>query len=230
MQAQELTKEQLKQELKVLKKQSKKLTKKKKEAKKDLAKASKKYKTLKQKFEKLELRLKQHADAMLAVNTLLDSLGTPDEANLAEPKATENTKEKQVKEPASKPNKKKQAKTPESKTKQEVTPNITEAKKAVSKKPTSKASPKTANRQKKDDLKLIDGIGPTVERLLNNENIRTWSQLARASQTKLKRVLSTAGPRLSKQNPETWPEQALLARDGRFEELKLLQENLKNNT
>lgn len=229
MQAQELTKAQLKQELKVLKKLSKKLSKKKKDTKKELSKTSKKYKNLKQKFAKLELSLKQHDDAMLAVTTLLDALNNQKaEANKQEVASAEQSKEKQAKDALNNATKKEQAKTHESKTQQESKPQATETKQGSSKKPTTKA--KTASRQKKDDLKLIDGIGPTLERLLNEANIRTWSQLARASQTKLKRVLSTAGPRLSKQNPERWPEQALLARDGRFEELKLLQDNLKTNS
>ncbi len=230
MHAKPLTKQDLKKELKALQKSNKKLNKKKKETKKELAKASKTYKSLKQKLEKLELSLKQHSDAMLAVNTLLSSFEKQEaEASNQELLSAEKSEEKQTEDKATlKSDKKIKPETPQAKIKQEDTPKPKEANKAA----TSKASTtkKAASRHKKDDLKLIDGIGPTLERLLNEVNIRTWAQLAKVSQTKLKLVLTKAGPRLSKQNPETWPEQALLARDGRFEELKLLQDNLKTNS
>ncbi|MEM1214118.1 MAG: helix-hairpin-helix domain-containing protein [Bacteroidota bacterium] len=95
----------------------------------------------------------------------------------------------------------------------------TTAKKAAPAKKTAAAKP--------DDLRKIEGIGPKIAGLLKDDGIATFADLAKASQTKLKAVLTAAGPRYKMHNPTTWPEQAKLAAAGKWEELSTLQDELK---
>ncbi len=85
---------------------------------------------------------------------------------------------------------------------------------------------KTAEAVVKDDLKLIEGIGPAIEKLLNAGNIFSFSQLADARPEALTTILRNAGSRFQIHDPATWPEQAALARDGKWEELDKLQDRL----
>lgn len=99
-------------------------------------------------------------------------------------------------------------------------------KKAASskKKTTTKAAAKVVDKQ---NLRLVEGIGPKIEQLLNADGIKTFGDLAKAKQPKLKSILSAAGPRFSMHSPETWPQQAKLLASGKKEELQKLQDELK---
>lgn len=79
---------------------------------------------------------------------------------------------------------------------------------------------------KQDDLKIVEGIGPKIESLLNADGIHTWAELAAASIDRLSKILSDAGPRFSLAVPDTWPQQARLANEGKWDELKELQDKL----
>ena len=81
--------------------------------------------------------------------------------------------------------------------------------------------------EKPDDLKKVEGIGPKIEGLLNEDGIWTWAVLAEAEIDRLQRVLDAAGPRYRIHDPATWPEQAALADAGRWDELEALQDRLK---
>ena len=81
--------------------------------------------------------------------------------------------------------------------------------------------------EKQDDLKVIEGIGPAIEKLLNNHNILSYKQLASESVVNLERLLDEAGPRFRVHVPETWPEQARLLFENKMDEFKILTENLK---
>lgn len=78
-----------------------------------------------------------------------------------------------------------------------------------------------------DDLKKVEGIGPKIESILNAGGIWTWSALADASQERLTELLHEAFPGSLVHKPGTWPEQAAMARDGKFDELKKWQDELK---
>ncbi len=78
-----------------------------------------------------------------------------------------------------------------------------------------------------DDLKLVEGIGPKIEGLLNEADIHTWEDLANAPTEKVQAILDEAGPRYRMHDPATWSKQARLAADAQWEELEALQENLK---
>jgi predicted flap endonuclease-1-like 5' DNA nuclease len=84
--------------------------------------------------------------------------------------------------------------------------------------------PKTSN--KKDDLKIVEGIGPKIEELCNKAGINTFAELADSSAEKLKEILDAAGSRFQMHDPTTWPAQSALARDSKWDELKKWQDEL----
>ncbi len=79
----------------------------------------------------------------------------------------------------------------------------------------------------KDDLKRIEGIGPRIEKMLNDDQIFTWAELADAPVERLKGLLRRGGDRYRMHDPKSWPDQAKLAAEGRWEELKELQDILQ---
>lgn len=79
----------------------------------------------------------------------------------------------------------------------------------------------------KDDLTKVEGIGPKINGLLNNDGIYSFKQLSEASVERIQKILDAAGPRYRVHKPGTWPEQAKLAAEGKWEELKKWQDNLK---
>ena len=76
---------------------------------------------------------------------------------------------------------------------------------------------------KENDLKRIEGIGPKIEQLLKNAGIRTFSILAATPVHTLKEILNAAGSRFKIHQPDTWPIQGSLAANGKWQELKDLQ-------
>lgn len=78
-----------------------------------------------------------------------------------------------------------------------------------------------------DDLTKIEGINKKVEALLLKENIKSFRDLAKATIKKLQIILDAAGSKFSIYNPATWPKQARLASTGKWDELAILQEELK---
>ncbi len=80
---------------------------------------------------------------------------------------------------------------------------------------------------KKDDLKAIEGIGPKIEKLLHEADIKTWKALANAEVSKLQKILDKAGDRYNLADPTTWPKQAKLAHKEKWEELQEYQDFLQ---
>ena len=78
----------------------------------------------------------------------------------------------------------------------------------------------------RDDLKIVEGIGPKIEELLFNAGITTSGQLAATSVHQLKDILANAGPRFVMHDPGTWSAQALLAANGEWDNLKAYQDFL----
>lgn len=79
---------------------------------------------------------------------------------------------------------------------------------------------------KQDDLKAIEGIGPATERLLHEKGIKTWRNLANTEASAIKAILTDAGSRFALGDPTTWPKQAEMAADGKFDELREYQDFL----
>ncbi len=80
-----------------------------------------------------------------------------------------------------------------------------------------------------DDLTRIEGVGPKVATLLNDQGIHSYAQLSKAQYSQLHAILEAAGPtyHLADASAETWSEQARLAAKGRWQELLSLQDELK---
>ena len=79
---------------------------------------------------------------------------------------------------------------------------------------------------KGDDLKKIEGAGPKAAEALVAAGIDTFAKVAKTSPEKLSEVLTEASSRLSHIVTDTWPKQAALAAEGKWDELKELQDNL----
>lgn len=79
---------------------------------------------------------------------------------------------------------------------------------------------------KTDDLKIVEGIGPKIEELLHNAGIKTWNALSETSTDRLREILDAAGSAYQIHDPSTWAQQAGLADQGKWEELKKWQDEL----
>jgi len=77
---------------------------------------------------------------------------------------------------------------------------------------------------KPDDLKKIEGIGPKIGELLVNNGIPTFEALANTDVEKIKEILAEAGSRYKMHDPTSWPIQSRLAADGKWDELKVWQD------
>ena len=78
----------------------------------------------------------------------------------------------------------------------------------------------------RDDLKKIEGIGPKIQKLLNDDQIFTFTELADVPMDRLKGLLRRAGDRYRMHDPTSWPDQAKLAAEGRWKELDEFQDVL----
>jgi predicted flap endonuclease-1-like 5' DNA nuclease len=79
---------------------------------------------------------------------------------------------------------------------------------------------------KSDNLQVIEGIGPKMEEVLKNSNIKTWRGLASKTPAQLSAILKKAGGSYGVINPKDWPRQAKLASGGRWTRLINLQKDL----
>lgn len=102
-------------------------------------------------------------------------------------------------------------------------PKAEEAPKA---KKTDKITLPSGKKIKQDDLKIVEGIGPKIEGLLNDAGINTWADLADAPEEKVQAILDEAGPRYRMHVPATWSKQAQMANEGQWEELEAYQDRL----
>ncbi len=98
-------------------------------------------------------------------------------------------------------------------------PKKEEAKKEVAK----PAAKKEATDSKADDLKKIEGIGPKIASTLAEAGITTFAELAKTEAAKISEIISAVR---GKHVTDTWPAQAQLAADGKWDELKKWQDEL----
>jgi predicted flap endonuclease-1-like 5' DNA nuclease len=108
----------------------------------------------------------------------------------------------------------------------------TTVKKSSTKKTTAKkssASKKTTTRKKgkkADDLTIVEGIGPKICELLKSAGIENLAVLGKTKPEKVREILSDAGAKFARHNPETWPRQADMAAKGEWEKLAEWQDKL----
>lgn len=93
----------------------------------------------------------------------------------------------------------------------------------------AKAAPAKSSsaKVKKDDLTIVEGIGPKVQELFNENGISTLEELATKKPEELKAILEPKGGIYAAMETETWPKQAQMAAEGKIEELKAWQDELK---
>ena len=103
-------------------------------------------------------------------------------------------------------------------------PKKAEAKKVEKKETTKKTESETA---KPDNLTKIEGIGPKIAGILAEAGIDTFKKLSTSKAEKISEILVAAGGNAyNRFDPTTWPKQAKLAADGKWDELKKLQDEL----
>ena len=108
--------------------------------------------------------------------------------------------------------------------KKKATSSKAEAK-PKAKKETAKATAKKAT-GKADELKKIEGAGPKAEEALVNAGVDTFEKLAKETPEHISEILSEASSRLAHLVTDTWPKQAQMAADGKWDELKEYQDKL----
>ncbi|MDC8002130.1 50S ribosomal protein L21 [Aequorivita todarodis] len=96
--------------------------------------------------------------------------------------------------------------------------------KAETKAPAKKAAPKKV--AKADDLKKIEGVGPKAAEAMVAAGMDTFAKVAKAKPEAIATILSEASSNLAHLVTDTWPKQAKLAADGKWDELKELQDKL----
>jgi predicted flap endonuclease-1-like 5' DNA nuclease len=77
-----------------------------------------------------------------------------------------------------------------------------------------------------DDLTIIEGIGPKIDDLFHAHGVVSFAELARLSVPEMLEILERGGAHFQLANPGTWAEQAALASENRWAELKRLQDEL----
>ncbi|MEO5790349.1 MAG: 50S ribosomal protein L21 [Gelidibacter sp.] len=88
-----------------------------------------------------------------------------------------------------------------------------------------KAAPKKSA-AKADDLKKIEGAGPKAAEALVAAGVDTFAKVAAMKSEDLSTILSEASSNLAHIVTDTWPKQAKLAADGKWDELKVYQDKL----
>jgi large subunit ribosomal protein L21 len=78
----------------------------------------------------------------------------------------------------------------------------------------------------KDNLEVVEGIGPKIAQVLASNGITTYAQLADAQPDDIAAMLKASGGRFGMANPQSWPQQAALLRDGKMDEFKKLTDEL----
>ncbi|CAN5615435.1 hypothetical protein BH23ACT3_BH23ACT3_06250 [soil metagenome] len=73
-----------------------------------------------------------------------------------------------------------------------------------------------------DDLTAIQGLGPGVCELCHGIGILTWADLADTEVSLLRTMLDDAGARYQIHDPSSWPAQAQLLAEGRWDEFREL--------
>ncbi len=93
-----------------------------------------------------------------------------------------------------------------------------------------KEEKKPATKTKKegaDDLTKIEGVGPKAAEYLSAAGLDTFAKVSKAKADKMKEILTEASSRMGHLDPTSWPKQAKMAADGKWDELKEWQDKAK---
>jgi len=77
-----------------------------------------------------------------------------------------------------------------------------------------------------DDFTVVEGIGPKINELIHDADIHFYASLASTSVDNIQKILDDAGPRYKLAKPDTWPAQAGMAAENKWEALKTWQDEL----
>ncbi|MBU3026277.1 30S ribosomal protein S2 [Zobellia galactanivorans] len=77
------------------------------------------------------------------------------------------------------------------------------------------------------DLTKIEGVGPKAAEALVNAGFDSYAKLAEGDPEKIKEILNEASSRMAHLDPTSWPKQAKMAADGKWDELKEWQDSVK---
>ena len=80
---------------------------------------------------------------------------------------------------------------------------------------------------KRDDLKIVEGIGPKIQQLFHSYNIKTWKDLSETAVAKCQEILDSGGAPYKIHDPASWPMQAKMAYEGKWKDLYKWQEEHK---
>jgi len=183
-------------------------------------------------------------DASKSINVIMTSVTEAVAEGLAERKSekqeskegeetkTEETAEAKVEEKtevAAEAPEVKAEKAPKEKKEVKAEVKAVEEKPAAEEKPKKeKAAPKKkAAKGKGDDLTKIEGIGPKAAEYLTAAGIDTFAKASKAKPEKMKEILVEASSRMGHLDPTSWPKQAKMAADEKWDELKEWQDNAK---
>ena len=89
--------------------------------------------------------------------------------------------------------------------------------------PAKESKPK---KSQKDDLTKVEGIGPKAAEALAKVGVDTFEKLSKKSVEEIRTILVEASKTLAHLDPQTWAQQARLAADGKWDELKKWQDEL----
>lgn len=92
--------------------------------------------------------------------------------------------------------------------------------------PAAAAAPAKSEAPTSDDLTKVEGIGPKMAGVFNAAGINSFAELAEKSAEDLRAILDAAEGNFAAHDPKTWPEQAKMAADGKWDELKKWQDEL----
>ncbi|MEO6295662.1 MAG: hypothetical protein ABIO74_01050 [Dokdonella sp.] len=82
------------------------------------------------------------------------------------------------------------------------------------------------NMKHADDLTIIEGIGPKTDELLRANGIERFVQVAQLHVDDFLDILERGGPNFRLANPATWAQQASLAAENRWADLKRAQNGM----
>jgi large subunit ribosomal protein L17 len=77
-----------------------------------------------------------------------------------------------------------------------------------------------------DDLTKVEGIGPVIAEVLTEAGLNTFAKVADSTPEAIREIMDAAGSQFASHDPATWPQQAKLAADGKWDELKAWQDEL----
>ena len=94
-------------------------------------------------------------------------------------------------------------------------------------KPAEEKPAKKEAKAKPDDLTKIEGVGPKAAEALIASGVKTYAELADADAEKVKEILTESSSTLAHLDPTSWPKQAKMAAEGKWDELKEWQDSVK---